>query len=119
MCQLTNFGNWIVSTPSVEPLLNSRVLPRFSFRFLFVVTLAFALLGATIQAALAGYIIAVSILVFLGFLLSFFVVGFLLFLVLWGLAVLRPHNDSQDASGSPFADGQLPPQILPPTNPSN
>ena len=119
MCQLTNFGNWIVSTPSVEPLLNSRVLPRFSFRFLFVVTLAFALLGATIQAALAGYIIAVSILVFLGFLLSFFVVGFLLFLVLWGLAVLRPHNDSQDTSGSPFADGQLPPQILPPTNPSN
>jgi hypothetical protein len=108
-----------VNTPAVEPVLKSRLLPRFSFRFLFGVTFGFALLGATVQAAFAGFAVALGVLVFLGSLASFFVVGFLFYLVLWGLAGLRPRDDSVGNSGSPFADGQLPPQIMPPTNPSN
>ncbi len=107
-----------LSTPSVEPILKSRVLPRFSFRFLFAITFACALIGAMVQAAYGGYIIAISLLVLLGSVLSFFALGFLVFLLLWIIAVLRPPNDVAEP-GSPFADGQLPPQILPPTDPTN
>ncbi|MDC0287852.1 hypothetical protein OAL01_00260 [Rubripirellula sp.] len=107
-----------MSTPSVEPLLKSRVLPRFSFRFLFAITFACALVGAMVQAAYGGYVIAISLLVLLGSMLSFFVLGFLFFLTLWIMAGLRPRGDVAEP-GSPFADGQLPPQILPPTDPSN
>lgn len=98
--------------------MKSRLLPRFSFRFLFGVTFVFALLGAMVQAAYAGYIIAISLLMMLGSVLSFFLVGYLFFLVQWIMAGLRPRRDLAEP-GSPFADGQLPPQILPPTDPSN
>ncbi|MAI32567.1 MAG: hypothetical protein L7W43_16280 [Rubripirellula sp.] len=107
-----------MNTPAVEPLLKSRLLPRFTFRFLFLVTFAGAVLGALVEAAFTGYTIAISLLVLLGSGLSFFVVGFLLFLVQWVMAGLQPRRDLVEA-GSPFADGQLPPQILPPTDPSN
>ena len=83
-----------------------------------MVTFACALLGALVQAAFAGYIIAISLLVLFGSVVLFFVVGFLFFLVLWIIAGLRPHRDVVEP-GNPFADGQLPPQILPPTDPSN
>jgi hypothetical protein len=108
----------MVSTPSVEPLLKSRLLPRFSFRFLFALTLCFALLGVTIQAAYAGYVVAISVLAFIGFLVAFFAACILVFLVLWCLSGLRVRDDEAGTGGSPFADGQLPPQILPPSNPS-
>lgn len=94
------------------------MLPRFSFRFLFAITFACALIGAVVQAAYGGFVIAISLVVLLGSVLSFFVVGILSFLVLWVIAGLRPRNHVAEP-GSPFADGQLPPQILPPTDPSN
>ena len=115
---LSSCGIRMVSTPSVEPLLKSRLLPRFSFRFLFVLTLVFALLGVTVQAAYAGYAVAISVLAFIGFLAAFFAACVVVFLVLWCLSGLRVRGDDADTAGSPFADGQLPPQILPPSNPS-
>ena len=93
------------------------MLPRFSFRFLFAITFACALVGAMVQAAFGGFVLAISLLVLFGSVLAFFVVGFLLFLVLWIMAALRPRDDVAEP-GSPFADGQFPPQILPPTDPS-
>ena len=107
----------MVSTPSVEPLLKSRLLPRFSFRFLFALTLCVALLAVTFQAAYAGYAVAISVLAFIGFLVAFFAACVLVFLLLWCLLGLRRIDGEADSPGSPFSDGQLPPQILPPSNP--
>jgi uncharacterized Tic20 family protein len=111
-------GKRIVNTPSVEPVLKSRFLPRFSFRFLFLLTFICALVGAILQSAGAGYAVAISAVVSLSYFLVFFALCILLFLVLWSLSFLQRDKADEQNAGSPFAEGQLPPQILPPRNPT-
>lgn len=107
-----------MNTPSVEPLLKSRLLPRFSFRFLFLLTFGFALLGAATRSAVQGYALAMAVLAFIGFFVIFFFVSAAMFLLGWAIAVARTGSSQDTTQGSPFAEGQLPPQILPPRNPN-
>ena len=85
---------------------------------MFLLTLGFALLGAATRSAATGYVLAVAVLVFIGFLVTFFAACVGVFCIAWGLASLRTGYRQDGVQGSTFAEGQLPPQILPPRNPS-
>ena len=152
-------------TPSVEPVLRSRLLPRISFRVLLILTSLCACVAALARAAGTGAAMAQGILAgvgFVGAILAGFAVMFLLawsttlfhsqrrmvglvllfcslvilvlvatglnvvvdsfvnghtFLIFFGLAVtlmyIPPRTANEDRD-NPFAEGQLPPQILPP-----
>lgn len=103
-----------LKTPSVEPVVRSRLLPRVSFRLLFALTTLAAVLAAVARAAGSGAAAAKAVMVGLGFLVACFLVFTLLFLISWCVSSLRVEPDDDAMQGSPFADGQLPPQILPP-----
>ena len=110
-------GRRLVNTPSVEPVLKSRLLPRISFRFMFLLTLGFALLGAATRSAVEGYAFAIAVLAFIGCLVIFFVACMFVFVLTWAMSLPLRRSRENPTQGSPFADGQLPPQILPPRNP--
>lgn len=103
-----------MNSPSVEPVLRSRLLPRVSFRFVFLLTAIAAVIAAVARAAGGGMAGARALLIAGGFLVVCFVLFVLLFLICWLISSLWYQGESETAKGSPFADGQLPPQILPP-----
>jgi hypothetical protein len=103
-----------VNTPSVEPVLRSRMLPRVSFRFVFFITALAAVIAAVAKAAGGGLAAARALLIGGGFLFICFLLFVLLFLICWSISSLWYQGESDTVKGSPFADGQLPPQILPP-----
>ena len=109
----------MVKTPSVEPVLKSRLLPRISSRWLFVITAVAAVIAATARAAGAGATLAYAVMAGLGFFVACFLAFGSLFIVARAVSLLwyRPAPELHD--GSPFADGQLPPQILPPQDPKD
>lgn len=147
-----------MKTPSAQPVLRSRLLPRISFKMMFALTTLSAILAAIARAAGNGGEFASAAVAMGGFLIFCFTVFVLLFLVSWmaasfrtatGLAMIvmaialmamellgfglatvsnwplavffliagalllvipAPKVKTQN----PFAQGQLPPQILPP-----
>lgn len=103
-----------MKTPSVEPVLQSRLLPKVSFRFVMAVTAVFAVLGAVGRVAGEGGALALATLCGLAFPLICFALFGILFLISWGVSGLWYEADDDALKGSPFADGQLPPQLLPP-----
>lgn len=103
-----------MKTPSVEPVLKSRFLPRVSFRLLFALTTMAAIVAAVARAAGQGGALAVAAIVSIGFLLGVFALFATLFLISFSISSLWYRGDADALEGSPFADGQLPPQILPP-----
>jgi hypothetical protein len=107
----------MVKTPSVEPVLQSRMLPRISFRWLFALMTLAALIAAVARAAGEGGTVAYALLTSLLFLASCFAVFVLLFVLARAVAGMWYQPSSEIHDGSPFADGQLPPQILPPRDP--
>ena len=103
-----------MKTPSVEPVVRSRLLPRISFRLLFALTTLAAIIAAVARAAGEGGALAYGAtvsLIFLGACMALFA---LLFLMAWCISSLWYEGEPDALEGSPFAEGQLPPQILPP-----
>jgi hypothetical protein len=103
-----------VKTPSVEPVLRSRLLPRISFRLVLALMTFSAVIAAVAKAAGGGAAAAWAALVGLGFLVVCFLLFVALFFLLWMISSLWYEGGSETPKGSPFAEGQLPPQILPP-----
>lgn len=103
-----------MKTPSVEPVVRSRLLPRFSFRLILALTAVCAVIATVGKAAGGGSAVASAAVVALGFIAVFFALSAVLFFVCWLVAILWYEGDPDVGHGSPFADGQLPPQMLPP-----
>jgi hypothetical protein len=103
-----------VKTPSVEPVVRSRLLPKVSFRFLFALTTLAAIIAAVARIAGEGGQLAFAVVVGLGFMAACLAMFALLFLVSWAISSLWYEGEPDTLEGNPFADGQLPPQILPP-----
>lgn len=103
-----------VKTPSVEPVLRSRLLPRVSFRLVLALTTLSAVLAAVAKAAGGGVAAAWAAVVAAGFLAVSLLMFVALFLFCWAISSLWYDGQTDAGHGSPFADGQLPPQILPP-----
>lgn len=124
-----------MKTPSYEPVQPSRMMPRFSFRWLFALTTVGAIVAAMAQLAGRGAsgsnsggfepgqeaatggtaaALATGVLVTLGYLVALFAAFMLLFAIAWLVASMWYRPDDDLAKGSPFAADQLPPQILPP-----
>lgn len=106
-----------MKTPSVEPVLRSRLLPRISFRLIFVVTTGVAVAAAVARAAGEGGALAFSVLMAMAVPLACFALFISLFLICWIVSSLWYESEDDTLKGSPFAEGQLPPQILPPRDP--
>ncbi|MFK8112183.1 MAG: hypothetical protein AB8B91_08260 [Rubripirellula sp.] len=103
-----------MKTPSVEPVLKSRLLPRVSFRFFILLTALSAIIAATARAAGQGGPLANAVLFALCFVGICFLVFAVVFLFSWIISSLWYEAKPDTMEGSPFAEGQLPPQILPP-----
>jgi hypothetical protein len=99
--------------------LRSRLLPRVSFRFVLALMTLSALIAAVGRAAGEGAATAWAALVAFGFLAACFLLFMLLFLVCWGISLVWYEGEPAAGKGSPFAEGQLPPQILPPREQSS
>jgi hypothetical protein len=107
-----------MKTPSVEPVLRSRLLPRISFRWLLALTTLSAVLAAVARAAGGGTAIAWGAVVAIGFLVTCFALFVILFIFCWAVSSTWYDGEPDAAQGSPFSEGQLPPQILPPREPT-
>lgn len=108
-----------MNTPSVEPIQRSRLLPRVTFRTLFAITTVGAILAAVARVAGIGtpgntQAMATSVLVAVGFLAVCLGAFALFFLIAWVVSILWYRPADKLIEGSPFAESQLPPQILPP-----
>jgi hypothetical protein len=89
-------------------------MPKVSFRLLFALTTLAAIISAVARAAGQGGALANAAMVSLGFLGAVFLLFVLLFLISVAVSSTWYEGDSDALDGSPFAEGQLPPQILPP-----
>ena len=107
------------TAPLTEPVLRSRLLPRISFRLLFALTALAALVAALARAAGEGGPLARALLLAVGFLIFCFTLFAVLFLVGWAIACLTVRAKDTAPPGSPFAEDQLPPQMLPPREPTS
>lgn len=120
LCQLVSMPSFPthelpkVKTPSVEPVLRSRLLPRVSFRFMFLLMTLAAVIAAVARLAGEGGALAYAVVVGIGYLAVGFLAFVLLFLINWVISSLWYRESADLHQGNPFADGQLPPQILPP-----
>ncbi len=103
-----------LNTSSTEPVLRSRLLPRISFRFLLLLTAVAAILATLARLAGDGGAFARAILFGIAVPLSVLGVGGILFLFSWTAASLTLETNELPPRDSPFAEGQLPPQTLPP-----
>ncbi len=103
-----------VKTPSVEPIVRSRLLPKVSFRLIFAITTLAAIIATVARAAGDGGALATAAMVALAFPTACFALFAILFLISWSVSSLWYQSDDDTLKGNPFADGQLPPQILPP-----
>ena len=102
------------SPASLPPPVAERILPQYSFRFVaigmtFLAFAAFVFRRATQGSALAEAIVYASAVI-----IGCFLLQAILFVI--ALVPARIGRDKwQDiGQGNPFADGQLPPQWLPP-----
>ena len=101
-------------TPTPDLILKSQMLPRISIGFLFALTTIGARIAALARAAGQGTAVAIAAFSALGFVAICFAVFVLLFLICRLIAYFLASKVSEASEGSPFSEGQLPPQILPP-----
>ncbi len=103
-----------MKTPSVEPVVVSRLLPKISSRFLFALTTLAAVIAAVARAAGEGGALANAAITGVIFIAGCFALFAILFFFSWAISSLWYEGEPDTLEGSPFAEGQLPPQILPP-----
>jgi hypothetical protein len=106
-----------ISTPSVQPRLQGRVLPQYSFRTVVIGMTLLALAAFIYRQASLGAVWAGAFVAAAAFLLGCFALYALLFLLAWIPALIGKDQWEDVGKGNPFADGQLPPQLLPPSEP--
>lgn len=94
-------------------------MPRVSFRWILALMTFSALLAAVARAAGEGGAFAVAAMFAVGFVVVCLLLFILLFLFCWAIALVWYDRDAETAKGSPFSEGQLPPQILPPREQSS
>jgi len=90
------------------------MLPRMSLGFLFGLTTIGALIAALARTAGQGGALAIAAMSALGFVALCFSLFVLLFLFCRLAAYSKGDVVVETSEGSPFSDGQLPPQIIPP-----
>lgn len=108
-----------MSTPSVEPVLRSRLLPPISFRILLAWTTLGAIAFSIARAGGRGAAFALAIEVAIGFLLVCLLALATLSLIAWVVGVLVVGDANRPDRASPFAEDRLPPQLLPPRDPTS
>lgn len=101
-------------TQKLQPVLRSRMLPRITLGFLFGLTTLGALIAAVARAAGQGAELAIAAIATIGFIAVCFASFVVLFLLCRIIALVKGDTIPEAFSGSPFSEGQLPPQILPP-----
>lgn len=105
------------TTPSAEPPVRGGLLPQYSFRTVVIGMTLLALAAfvgrqAALGASWAGALVAGA-----AFLVGCFALYACLFLLAWIPALVGRDQWDDVSKGNPFADGQLPPQLLPPSEP--
>ena len=83
------FISAIVKTPSSEPVLRSRLLPRISFQTMLAVTTACAILAALANNAGNGGQLAYALVMAIGFLLACVFLSSFVFILAWAAAMNR------------------------------
>ena len=106
-----------MKTPSVEPVQRGRLLPRISFRAALTSVTLCAVVAWCVRQAVAGSVLAGAVVAVLICLAACFAMYMVLFLFAWVPAYLGRDRWADVQRGNPFANGQLPPQILPPRSP--
>ncbi len=107
-----------MKSPSYEPILRSRMLPQVSFRLLLGITALVAVLSTLGRFAGDGGAIARAVLLAFGVIVAVMLVGAFFFLFSWVVATFALVANEPEKRPSPFAEGQLPPQALPPRDQS-
>lgn len=101
----------------MQPIVRSRVLPRISFRALMLWTVMAALIAALARAAGDGATFAKAVVVAIAMLGLFFLLAGCAFVLAWLTARLVVGEFDNAREGNPFAQDQLPPQLLKPREP--
>ncbi len=99
---------------SFEPLQRSRLIPKISFKTMLGLTAAGAMIFAVARSAGEGAALGVGFLAALGYLTMTFLIFSFFFVVAVSFSTFWKRSDPDLLEGSPFADGQLPPQWLEP-----
>jgi len=107
----------MANSPSVEPSVRSRLLPRISFRAILGLVTAAAGIFWLLRQSLAGSQFLAAVAMGLAFVAVVGGLSMLLFVIAWVPAWLGRDKWADVNRGNPFAADQLPPQILPPRNP--
>ncbi len=102
------------NTQKLQPVLRSRMLPRITLGFLFGLTTLGAMIAAVARAAGQGTELAIAAIATIGFIAACFASFVILFFLCRFIALLKGDTIPEAFEGSPFSEGQLPPQILPP-----
>jgi len=105
-------------TPSVLDKDTNRLLPQVSFRTMMLVATVTAMVAFTTRLALGGSMIAISFVNAVATLVITFVCFAILFVIAWIPAVIGYDSLEDTNLGSPFAEDQLPPQVIPPRDPT-
>ncbi len=100
---------------SVQPRVRSRVLPQYSFRSVIIGTTLLALAAFVFRQSMFGAVWAQALVFATSVILCCFIGFAVLFLIAWVPALIGRESWEDVSKGNPFADGQLPPQLLPPT----
>lgn len=100
---------------SVQPRARSQVLPQYSFRTVIIGTTLLALAAFVYRQSIFGTVWARSFVFAASVILCCFIAFAVLFLIAWVPALIGKDSWEDVSKGNPFADGQLPPQLLPPT----
>lgn len=89
-------------------------LPRVRMVWFFVVVTIVALALGIVQAADQGQAFAAATVAMVGFVFIFGLFSAICFAFTYGFGFLEKNLVSSQSTGNPFADGQLPEQVIPP-----
>lgn len=99
---------------SVQPKAEARVLPQFSFRTVGVGMTVLVLAAFIYRRSMLGSVWAEALVFATATILVCFACFAALFLLAWIPALIGRDRWEDVVKGNPFAEGQLPPQLLPP-----
>jgi len=101
---------------SVQPRTRGSVLPQYSFRTVLIGITLLALAAFGYRQATLGAVWAEALTFTAAVLVALFAGFAILFLIAWIPALIGRDRWEDVSKGNPFANGQLPPQILPPVD---